>query len=295
MKKSTCSKILSLLLVLVMCLSLIPATALASDARTPTCTIHVYVNGKAVHSYALDESYCDCELRYGQIDLADLGYGDPTGYSVTVDGATPDYVFSMFGCIYFFSFSDPELVKDGSDVQANVYYTVAEEALPAPEEIVCGTATLRISDGKKPLAGYSVTFTGKKAGYDNQTITAVSGDDGIAIAEDLDVSYNWTYQVDEATYRISFTDNAYTSDHSVRVPEPEKVETGISGRISVYVDGRFWAEKDLLDCNTGRPAGRRGPQRLQPQRHRHRHRRDRPGQRRGPGRLPDGKFHLRLL
>ncbi|MBQ8929823.1 MAG: hypothetical protein IJ052_05450 [Oscillospiraceae bacterium] len=247
MKKTTVRTI-TILLVMILCIGIVPVTALAAEG-IPTCTVNVYVNGTYERSYALDESYCDIELRYGQIDLADLGYGDPTKAAVTVDGTRPDYTFAFGSTVNFFSLSDPELVRDGSHVEANVYYTVAVEELPEPE-ITYGTVQLNISDGRNPVAGYDVTITGKKAGYDTQYVTITSGSDGIARSGELDDSYEWSYTVDDLLYLVVFYDGLHISDHVVKVPEPEKPVSSVNGTVSIYVDGSLWYEKDLLEDNT---------------------------------------------
>lgn len=111
----------------------------------------------------------------------------------------------------------------GDNVEVNLYYKDESEPEPEPEPTY-GTVTLNISDGRNPVEGYSVTFTGKK-NHQTDTVTGTSNSEGKIIVE-LDESYEWEYTANGSTYSVDFGDNhSDRNDISLLTEwEPEEIE-----------------------------------------------------------------------
>lgn len=205
-------------------------------------TINIYVNNKFKGSDHTDSEEF-MELEYGSLPFGYM-YGDIYGEyqsgSATVNGQTATY-FCFDGenaSIFGPGFSN---LVPGDEVVVNLYYKNEEEE----EEVVYGTISLNISDGKKPVSGYEITINGKK-GIDTDSKTITSDENGDAIGNEFDISYTWTYEIEGSTYVVSFDeDNTWHSDHTIKVEEPI-IETNVTGKINIYGDNKLLGTEDLF-------------------------------------------------
>ena len=217
--KTTKKRIKVLLMTLVLIFTMIPASVFADESQIRV-DVNIFVNEKLK---ATDTVYHEdagiYELEYGSFPFGWL-YGDAYGTYVSgsakMNGSAA-YYFCFDGenaSIFGSSFNSP---MPGDVIELNLYYSAAEEEAP----VVYGSAVLRVSDGRNPVEGAEAVFTGRK-GADTVSYTTVSGADGTASIDGLDVSYSWTYVIGDLTYAVSFDgNNFYTSDHVVKVAEEE--------------------------------------------------------------------------
>ena len=207
-------------------------------------TINIYVNNKFKGTGYTDSEEFP-ELEYGSLQFG-LMYGDAYGEfqsgNVTINGQK-GYFFPYDGGASIFR-SDFMNFEPSDVIVVNLYYNNPDEE----EEVVNGTITLNISDGKKPVSGYEIVVNGKK-GVDTDSKTIVSDENGIATGNEFDISYTWTYEISGYTFVVSFDENnSWTSDHVIKVEEPI-IETNLTAKLNIYGDNKLVETCDLLSCN----------------------------------------------
>ena len=202
--------IIASLMALVIFISMSLGTLKTKAADEVTAYINIYVNGTYTASDVVTESEIG-ELYYGTLPIGYL-YGDAYGsyesVSMTVNGVRNPYTFCFDGGenVNFFKPDFSDLTPD-DELIINLYYK--NDQAPAPVEYGVATFDVAYSNGK-PAEGQEFVLTGTK-GADTISRTVVSDAKGLAVAQELDMSYNWMVQHNGYNYEVEFEDGEFYS------------------------------------------------------------------------------------
>ena len=211
--------------------------------------VNVYINNTFKEQVQFG-NHLYVEINYGELRLQDwlvTKYGEFKGGNVYINGVkrqlSPFPTTKPYQSLYLVADGWYYTPVEGDDIVFNLNFAGLEEPT------VYGKAIINLNDQHgNPVKGYEINFTSDPT---TKTVTGVSNEDGQVIieGENLDVSLTWKYQINGNTYLLQFDeDNTCEYFFTINVEE-EQPEEGITGKITVNLNGGKTDEKDILDDN----------------------------------------------
>jgi len=239
--KRTKKSLIALLLTLILCAGMLPGAALADYDDAITVSVQIYVNGEWKASDTVTSAGFP-ELEYGSLPIGYL-YGDC--YGVYESGSCN---FNGAGGFFFcFDGENVSVFSSGFECpapgdQISVQLNYRDERAAAP--VVYGTLTLNVCyQNGNPAEGAEIRLDGRK-GAETQSFTVVSNASGIAVADGLDCSFDWTFSFNGATYPVFF-DGSNNDRCDLSLPNPPEPVGELNGTVEVYLNGSLFSSRSL--------------------------------------------------